>query len=250
VCAFTKNCFVIFQKFETLPDEELLLGDNDNESRLEQQQRKADHQLIQLQYCLLKIFEHCGEGLLTNPELSDSIDELAYGSQRLLGHDHNWVRCNAAKLLTHILAHYDYTIVGQQLSGIKKEDGTEQTLYFIYGQPAEDIKSLVLDLCAQVVPGDTAQEMIDELSKILLYIGHMLRDVPFSLKQEKDAEDDEEREPVNKINLNWLMRNIRFLINREVAKAPHDTSIVRITIYIEVYLLNLLSNFRELPCSR
>nr|XP_016929874.1 small subunit processome component 20 homolog [Drosophila suzukii] len=213
------------KKLETVPDEELLLGDNDNESRLEQQQRKADHQLIQLQYCLLKIFEHCGEGLLSNPELSDSIDELAYGSQRLLGHDHNWVRCNAAKLLTHILAHYDYTVVGQQLSGIKKEEGTEQTLYFIYGQPAEDIKSLVLDLCAQVVPGDTAQEMIDELSKILLYIGHMLRDVPFSLKQEKDADDDEEREPVNKINLNWLMRNIRFLINKEVAKAPHDTSI-------------------------
>ncbi|KAH8348777.1 hypothetical protein KR084_010993 [Drosophila pseudotakahashii] len=212
------------KKFDTLPDEELLLDDLDKESRLEQQQRKADHQLIQLQYCLLKIFEHCGESLLSNPELSDTIDELAYGSQRLLGHDHNWVRCNAAKLLTHILAHYDYTYVGQQLSGVKREEGAEQTLYFIYGQPAEDIKSLVLDLCAQVVPGDTAQEMIDELSKILLYVGHMLRDVPFSLKQEKNA-DEEEREPANKINLSWLLRNIRFLINKEVAKAPHATSV-------------------------
>ncbi|XP_052840785.1 LOW QUALITY PROTEIN: small subunit processome component 20 homolog [Drosophila gunungcola] len=215
------------KKFETTPDEELLLGGLDNESRLEQQQRKVDHQVIQLQYCLLKIFEHCGECVVSNPELCDTIDELAYGCQRLLGHEHNWVRCNAAKLLTHILAHYDYTYVGQQLSGIKREEGAEQSLYFIYAQPAEDIKSLVLDLCAQVTPGETAQEMVDELSKILLYIGHMLRDVPFSLKQEKDADEGEgeEREPVNKINLNWLLRNIRFLINKEVAKAPHDTSI-------------------------
>lgn len=195
---------------------------------MEQQQRKVDHQLIQLQYCLIKIFEHCGESLLGNEELSDTLDELAYGSQRLLGHDHNWVRCNAAKLLTHILAHYDYAYVGQQLAGIKKEADTEKLLDFIYAQPAQDIKSLVLDLCAQVTPGETAQEMIDELSKILLYVGHMLRDVPFSLKQEKDAEEEEG--PVNKINLNWLLRNIRFLINKEVAKAPHDTSIVSIII--------------------
>ncbi|XP_033152449.1 small subunit processome component 20 homolog [Drosophila mauritiana] len=212
------------KKFETLPDEDLLLAGLDNESVLELQQRKADHQLIQLQYCLLKIYEHCGESLLSNPQLSDTVDDLAYGSQRLLNHDHNWVRCNAAKLLTHIVAHYDFAYIGQQLSGIKLEVGAKKELNFIYAQPAEDIKSLVLDLCAQVTPGETAQEMIDELSKILLFVGHMLRDVPFSLKQEKN-DDEEEREPVNKISLTWLVRNIRFLINKEVAKAPHDISI-------------------------
>ncbi|XP_043645903.1 small subunit processome component 20 homolog [Drosophila teissieri] len=212
------------KKFATLPGEDVLLAGLDNESILEHQQRKVDHQLIQLQYCLLKIFEHCGEALLSNSQLSDTIDDLAYGSQRLLNHEHNWVRCNAAKLLTHIVAHFDFAYVGQQLSGIKLEEGAEKALYFIYAQPAEDIKSLVLDLCAQVTPGETAQEMIDELSKILLFVGHMLRDVPFSLKQEKN-DDEEDLEPVNKINLNWLIRNIRFLINKEVAKAPHDISI-------------------------
>ncbi|XP_017079026.1 small subunit processome component 20 homolog [Drosophila eugracilis] len=226
------------KKIETLPDEEILLGEQDNESRLERHQRRADHQLIQLQYCLLKIFEHCGETLLSNPELSDTIDELAYGSQRLLGHDHNWVRCNAAKILTHILAHFDYAYVGQQLSGIKKEEGTEKTLYFIYAQPADDIKSLVLDLCAQFTPGETVQEMIDELSKILLYVGQMLRDVPFSLKQEKDAEESDQ---INKINLKWLLRNIRFLINKELAKAPHDTSMRTAMFTLIEALCTLLS---------
>ncbi|EDW32390.1 GL10453 [Drosophila persimilis] len=209
------------------PDEDLLLAGLDTESRLEHQQRSADHQIIQLQYCLLKIMEHCGDTMLADKEISDTVDQLAYGCQRLLGHEHNWVRCNAAKLLTHLLAHYDYVYVGQQLVGVKREDGEAKPLDFIYAQPAQDIKSLVLDLCAQVTPGETAQEMIDELSKIFLYVGHMLRDVPFSLKQEKETEEEtEERErgPANKINLNWLVRNIRFLVNKEVTKAPHDTS--------------------------
>ncbi|KAH8321513.1 hypothetical protein KR074_007240 [Drosophila pseudoananassae] len=230
------------RKDETvLPDEDLLLAGQDTESRLEEQQRKLDHQLIQLQYCLLKILEHCGESLMSNPELSETVDELAYGCQRLLGHEHNWVRCNAAKLLSHILAHYDYAYVGQQLAGIKDEACAKQTLEFIYSQPAQDIKSLVLDLCAQVTPGETAQEMIDELTKILLFVGQMLRDVPFNLKQEKDADDEEEPSLGNKIHLNWLVRNIRFLVNKEVAKAPHDTSIRTAMFTLIEALTTLLS---------
>ncbi|XP_068147999.1 small subunit processome component 20 homolog [Drosophila tropicalis] len=201
----------------------------DPETELEEKQRGLDHQIIQLQYCLLKIFEHCGESLFSNDSLAPTLDELAYGCQRLLGHEHNWVRCNAAKLLAQILSHYDYDYVGQQLTGIKREqESEEKSLEFIYHQPAHDIKSLVLDLCAQCIPGETASEMIDELAKIMLYIAQMMRDVPFGLKQEikLEQDDDEENETqTNKINLYWLVRNIRFLINREVAKAPHDTSL-------------------------
>ncbi|EDW61256.1 small subunit processome component 20 homolog [Drosophila virilis] len=203
-------------------DEDAVL---DMEAALEHHQRTVDHQLIQLQYCLLKIFEHCGEALLSAQELAPSVDEIAYASQRLLGHEHNWVRCNAAKLLTQILAHYDYAYVGQQLVGIKREIADDvKPLEFIYAQPAQDIKSLVLDLCAQVVPGETAQEMIDELVKLLLFVAHMVRDVPFSMKQE-EVGDQSEQIPAGKINLNWLVRNIRILINKELSKAPHDTSI-------------------------
>ncbi|KAL7735710.1 hypothetical protein ACLKA6_019967 [Drosophila palustris] len=208
-----------------VPDEELLLAGMGEEDLLQQQQRSIDHQVIQLQYCLLKILEHCGEALLLDQELAPTVDELAYASQRMLSHDHNWVRCNAAKILTQILAHYDYEYVGQQLVGVKREEKCRtKPLEFIYAQPAQDLKSLILDLCAQVTPGETAKEMIDELVKILLYVAHMLRDVPFSLKQEPDA-DQSEPSPAGKINLNWLVRNIRILINKEVSKAQHDTSI-------------------------
>lgn len=208
-----------------------MLAGKDTESLIDDQQRNFDHQLIQLQYCLLKIFEHCGELLIDDQELAHTVDELAYASMRLLGHEHNWVRCNAAKMLTQILTHYDYAYVGQKLVGIKREEaGDEKALEFIYTHPAQDLKSLVLDLCAQVTPGETAQEMIDELVKLLLYVAHMLRDVPYNIKQELDNEKSQPS--TGKVNLHWLVRNIRILINRELTKASHDTSIVSCKIHI------------------
>lgn len=207
-----------------------MLAGKDTESLIDDQQRNFDHQLIQLQYCLLKIFEHCGELLIDDQELAHTVDELAYASMRLLGHEHNWVRCNAAKMLTQILAHYDYAYVGQKLVGIKREEaGDEKALEFIYTHPAQDLKSLVLDLCAQVTPGETAQEMIDELVKLLVYVAHMLRDVPYNIKQELDNEKSQPS--TGKVNLHWLVRNIRILINRELTKASHDTSIVSCKIH-------------------
>ncbi|GBP09425.1 hypothetical protein EVAR_72079_1 [Eumeta japonica] len=75
-----------------------------------------------------------------------------------------------------------------------------------------------------MIPGETAQIMIDEIVKIFLYIATMLKDVPFKVKRELEQEDDEDnKESLTKINLNWLMKNIRFLINKEVSKAPHYT---------------------------
>ncbi|KAH8269515.1 hypothetical protein KR018_004754 [Drosophila ironensis] len=209
---------------EHLPGEELLLAGLDTDANLEQQESNMDHLVIQLLYCLLNIFEHCGESLMSNVELAETVDELAYGCQRLLGHDHNWVRCNAAKLLTKIVSHYDFALVGELLSGIKQENSTaKQTLVFIYSHPAQDIRTLVLDLCAQVTPGETAAEMIEPLSEMLLYVGHMLRDVPFNSKEENNAAEGDE--PKNKIHLMWLLRNIHTLVKKEVSKASHDTSI-------------------------
>ena len=195
------------------------------EAAIEKKQRDLDHEIIQLQYCLIKIFEHCSKELLQNEALCNYIDELAYESQRLLAHEHLWVRCNAAKLLALILASYDFDLVAHNLLAVGERKSTK--LDFVYANPEEDIKSLVLDLCAQMVPGDTAQIIIDEMMKIFLFIANMLKDVPFSLKKQEDEEETEEQAKVKtKINLNWLMRNIRFLANKEVAKAPHCTTMV------------------------
>lgn len=215
----------------------------------EEHQRAIDHEIIQIQYCLLKMLDYCAVELLNsnNAELSHVIDELAYESQKLLAHEHAWVRCNAAKIIAVILSNYDYARVGAQLARAQQQseytngngvDANAAKFDFIYTNPVYDIKSLVLDLCAQMVPGDTQQNMMDEIVKIFLFIGNMLRDVPFSVKQEKQedaaaeekenaaVEQNEENTTSTKINLYWLVRNIRFLINREVTKAPHSTILV------------------------
>lgn len=220
-----------------------ILNGEDQEETLVRKQKALDHELIQMQYCLLKIFDYCSSEIFKNEELSNSIDELAYESQRLLAHEHNWVRCNAAKIISHIIAGLDGSLIGRRLSQIFSEnDETKRiNLDFIYLNPEYDIKSLVLDLCAQIIPGETAQPMIDEIVKIFLYIATMLRDVPFKVKSELVEPQEDHKESVTKINLNWLMKNIRFLINKEVAKAPHSTSIVSYPyIHIHIFFLNFL----------
>ncbi|XP_011180810.2 small subunit processome component 20 homolog [Zeugodacus cucurbitae] len=244
--------------------EEIVLTEEEMAKTAEEQQRAIDHEIIQIQYCLLKMLDYCAVELLSgnNAELSHVIDELAYESQKLLAHEHAWVRCNAAKIIALILSNYDFACVGAQLARAQQQsdytngngvDANAAKFDFIYTNPVYDIKSLVLDLCAQVVPGDTQQNMIDEIVKIFLFIGNMLRDVPFSVKQEKQEDDaaeekentalapKEEHTTATKINLYWLVRNIRFLINREVTKAPHST-VVRSALFTLIEgLITLLS---------
>ncbi|XP_067627368.1 small subunit processome component 20 homolog [Eurosta solidaginis] len=241
--------------------EEIILTEEEVDKKAEEHQRAIDHEIIQTQYCLLKILDYCQVELLSdkNSELNHVVDELAYESQKLLGHEHVWVRCNAAKIIASILSHYNYNCVGLQLSKKQQEptntndnniDADAPKFDFIYANPAYDIKALVLDLCAQVVPGDTQQDMIDEIVKILLFIANMLRDVPFSVKQEKQDNDEslertQEKNASTKINLYWLVRNIRFLINKELAKAPHSI-IVRSALFNLIEGLITLLNVETL----
>ncbi|XP_037815969.1 small subunit processome component 20 homolog [Lucilia sericata] len=218
-----------------------------NEAALLLKQKALDHELIQMQYCLLKIFDYCSEELFKNDEISNLIDELAYESQRLLAHEHNWVRCNAAKIISHIISGFDLPLIGRKLAQIVSEEDEKKRIKmdFIYLNPEYDIKSLVLDLCAQMIPGDTAQPMIDEIVKIFLYVATMLREVPFKVKREVEQEVEEvqedNKESLTKINLNWLMKNIRFLINKEVAKAPHSTSMRTALFTLIEALITLLT---------
>ncbi|XP_036332931.1 small subunit processome component 20 homolog isoform X1 [Rhagoletis pomonella] len=245
--------------------DEIILTEEEVAKTAEERQRAIDHEIIQIQYCLLKMLDYCSAELLSgnNSELSHVIDELAYESQKLLAHEHAWVRCNAAKIIALILANYDYTRVGAQLAKEQQasaaytngnsNDANVPNFDFIYTNPTYDIKSLVLDLCAQVVPGETQQNMIDEIVKIFLFIGNILRDVPFSVKQEKKEDDAAEqtenadtkqileKETGTKINLYWLVRNIRFLINREVTKTPHATAVRSALFTLIEGLITLLS---------
>ncbi|XP_055916600.1 small subunit processome component 20 homolog [Eupeodes corollae] len=191
-------------------------------------QREIDHELIQMQNCILKILEYCPD-VLNKEDFNVLIDELANESQKLLGYEHEWVRVNSAKILAIILSTYDFSLVGQIITKTAKKEDTQRD--YVYLNPKNDIKSLVLDLCAQVVPGETNPQMMDEIVKVFLFVANMLRDVPFNgvgvkVKNEDDDEDEDEIEDLqndrSKINLAWLAKNMRFLANKELVLASHS----------------------------
>lgn len=219
-------------------DEELL-----DESTLERKrilkQRGRDHQLIQIQNSLLKIMEVCSM-FLTNQEFIQHVDEISYQSQKLLAYEHVWVRLNAAKCLSQIIGTMDFIRVQGILNGGRNNcDENSHSREFIYSNPDEEIKSLALDLCAQLLPGDTSSEMAEECCKLLLFIGNFLKEVP--LEKTEDQSDDVIDVRTRKINLIWLIRRMRYVVHAEVAKAPH--SIVLVSFFFFVHFFYKLTKY-------
>lgn len=188
-------------------------------------QRAVDHQLIQIQNTLLSILERYTATLLANH--SEYVDELAYESQKLLAYEHVWVRLNALKALQTILSHLDSERIGDQLCGGERSDAP--VCQYLTANPEQEVKSLALDLCAQLLPGETEEEMAEAVITNLLFIANMLKDVPFGNTRSEENEPEEEDETQNakrKLNLAWLLRRMRYVIHAEVAKAPQNIVLV------------------------
>lgn len=203
-------------------DEEENESGDDEENNHEDIQRMLDHQTIQLQNTLQKIYETYDNVIADYPEYTD---ELAYESQKLLAHEHTWVRLNALRMLQNIMQSIDVDQVNKML--ISNERRPIQS-NFIYSNPEQELKSLTLDLCAQLIPDQTDSELASEVTTILLLIANMLKDLPFANTNEVDDGDDEDTKPNarKKINLPWLFRRLRYVIHAEVAKAPQSTVLV------------------------
>lgn len=61
----------------------------DDQDEYEETQRMLDHSIIQLQNTLLKIYQTFDDVIT---DFAQYTDELAYESQKLLAHEHIWVR--------------------------------------------------------------------------------------------------------------------------------------------------------------
>lgn len=199
------------------------------ERRQEQAQRAKDHQLIQTLNTLLKIFETHSSVL--EQEHQQYVDELAYESQKLLAYEHVWVRLNAAKAIDIILSRLDVERVQQTLvagrTSVQDEDETgESHMDFIYSNPRQQLKSLCLDLCAQLLPEVTDAEMAAQVTKNLLYIANFLKVVTLEKQVKANEEDEDGVGEAKAINLLWLIRRMRYVVHAEVAKAPHSTVLV------------------------
>lgn len=202
---------------------------NETPDNHEEMQRLLDHQTIQLQNTILKIIQTYDHVITDMPQY---IDELAYESQKLLAHEHVWVRLNALKILQFILQNVDIEVIHNTL--MNRESNENQSNY-IYSNPEQELKSLTLDLCAQLIPDQTDAEIAQEATAILLLVANMVKNVPYgaAADNDKDDDDDESKSIRRTVNLPWLLRRLRYVIHAEVAKAPQ--SIVLVSLIQSIY---------------
>lgn len=212
-------------------------NDEEDPDQVEEKQRMIDHQLIQLQNTILKIFETFSNVLSDYPQYAD---ELAYESQKLLGYEHVWVRLNALKALQLIMRNIDSDDIQQKLITGKTKRNRSNQLDYLYTNSEQEIKSLILDLCAQMIPEQTDKEMADGVTTVLLFIANILKNVPIgaavSCERDADADDDDDGDgdgekdsganDKRRVNLPWLLRRLRYVIHAEVAKAPQNIILV------------------------
>lgn len=170
-------------------------------------QKDKDHSLIQTLNAFNRIFEVCSQDL-TSQQHMEMIDELSYNLQPLLTHGHQWVRIGALKLLSFILKSVDFETVHRIING----EQCEFIQHYIYENPVSHARSLVLDMCSQLIPAETSEDVASLVSENLLLVANILKIVP--LPNVEDYDDSK------KINLIWLIRRIRYVIQSEVAKAP------------------------------
>lgn len=198
--------------------------DDDGVNKHEEIQRMHDHQIIQLQNTIMKIIETFDDVIDKFPQY---IDELAYESQKLLAHEHVWVRMNALKTLQIILQRIDT----DEIRDMFANGGSSQNqLAYIYSDPEQELKSLTLDLCAQLIPEQIDSEMAQEVTTILLLVANLVKDIPCGesvVAVDRDNDDETETKmDRRKINLPWLLRRVRYVVHAEVAKAPQSTILV------------------------
>lgn len=209
-------------------------------------ERTKDHHLIQVLQLLLKIAHYTS--LFTNEKYKDFTSPFASKlfslkcwkatffdklhtylyfiseySQSLLAHPHLWVRLAAAQLIGFILAALD---VDKVVEFLNNPESDRIHKGYIYSKPVDTLKSLVLDLVAQLYPDMTFEQLADQVVKNLIFIAKMLK----SITKESATKNK------NNLSLPWLIRRLRKAVNIEITQAPQSTSVVRTSFAYQISL--------------
>lgn len=176
---------------------------NEKESAdTEEKQRAKDHHLFQVLQLLLKICAQCPSFL----KEKDTVETLAVHVQTLLGYPHDWVRLAAAQFLGFVLSAMDIERLSNLVVAKDSDSG------YLYSDPINAIKSLTLDMCDQLQADGIKNDLAEQVVKNLVFVARVLQNVPI-----KDGGDDK------KINLLWLTKRMRKVVNTEVVGNPTST---------------------------
>ncbi|GLV33838.1 uncharacterized protein CBL_11277 [Carabus blaptoides fortunei] len=183
-----------------------IMDDND-----EQEAKPRDHQLFQVLQMLLKLCANCPTFL----DRTDDIEVMAQFVQTLLAYPHEWVRIAAAQFIGYVLSVLRVEHVANLLLTKQADERG-----YLYNDPQTTVKSLTLDLCAQLQPGHVKAELAEQVIKNLVFMARVLQQLPISNSASTDEDDDENK---SAINLFWLTKRMRKIVNREIVEAPKST---------------------------
>ncbi|EAA09376.4 AGAP005033-PA [Anopheles gambiae str. PEST] len=190
----------------------------------------GDHLIIQTQNVFAELLR-LQPAMLTAAQYNDTIDALAYTAQSLLSSGHQWVRFGALKLLYQIMNELDFDAIHERIRYLRSkrndaEPEAEEELdsddnpggrQFLFQSPLRDCKTLTLDLCAQLSPhsamvSESDDEAAGLVTQLLFLIANILRAVPLEKKEKASSK---------RINLHWLVRRVRYVVQGEIFKTPH-----------------------------
>ncbi|XP_048263672.1 small subunit processome component 20 homolog isoform X2 [Bombus terrestris] len=212
-------------------------------------ERMKDHHMFQVLQLLLKISANC-TAFLKSEEYKNAIRSFAEYSQSLLAHPHAWVRLAASQLIGFILAALD---VDKIIDLLENPEKCEAETSYMYSDPTTVIKSLSLDLIAQLQPDMTLEELADQTVKNLIFIARILKSVK-QINTATDQVNEMKDKDKNQLSLPWLIRRLRKAVNIEITQAPKSITVrtaffkwvgaVVATIpmeYLNVVLFNIMS---------
>lgn len=150
----------------------------------------------------------------------------------MLAHPHLWVRLAAAQLIGFILAALDIDKVEELLNNPESDRVHEG---YIYSKPVDTLRSLSLDLVAQLYPDMTFEQLADQVVKNLIFIAKILKSVSGSIVK-NDEKDDGKAENSNNLSFLWLIRRLRKAVNIEITQVPKSTSVVRTSSFLDIFV--------------
>lgn len=199
------------EETEHMPGKFVLLKPESDENNDIEKELVKDHHLFQVLHMLEKLCSFCPSFL----KQTKAIEELATHVQTLLAHPHEWVRLSAAEFLGFVLASMDVDHLSQLLLENKSDE-----VGYLCSNPVEGIRSLTLDLCGQLHPDGVKAALAEQVIKNLVFIARVLQKIPLDNSSEDLSVKDK-----NKINLVWLVRRMRKIVNMEVVTAPTSATI-------------------------
>lgn len=200
-----KHQFDIYNNSNDQPGKFVKLNTEDDADS-EELEKMKDHLLFQVLQLLLKIAAQCPTFLKNTGD----IEEISKCVQTLLAHPHDWVRLTAAQFLGFVLSSLDVKNLQELLANNKSASG------YLHSNPINDIKSLSLDLCDQLHPQCIRSDLAEQVIKNLVFVARVLEIVPIDNS--------------NKINLLWLAKRMRKVVNMEIVETP-TSSILRTEVF-------------------